>query len=42
MRRTFQVLCTAASVHDFVARSINGHGMLEMQHRHSSMEGAEV
>jgi hypothetical protein len=25
MRRTFQDLCRAAQVHDFVARSISGH-----------------
>jgi integrase len=42
MRRTFQDLCRAASVHDFVARSISGHAMLEMQHRYSSVDGAEV
>lgn len=42
MRRTFQDLCRAASVHDFVARSISGHATLEMQHRYSSVDGAEV
>jgi hypothetical protein len=42
LRRTFQDLCRAASVHDFVARSISGHATLEMQRRYSSVDGAEV
>ena len=42
MRRTFQDLCRAAQVHDFVARSISGHATVEMQQRYSSVNGAEV
>lgn len=42
MRRTFQDLCRAAQVHDFVARSISGHATAEMQQRYSSVNGAEV
>jgi len=42
MRRTFQDLCHAAQVHDFVARSISGHATVEMQQRYSSVNGAEV
>ena len=37
MRRTFQDLCRAASVHDFVARSISGHATVEMQQHYSSV-----
>ncbi len=42
MRRTFQDLCRAASVHDFVARSISGHATVEMQQHYSSVNGNEV
>lgn len=42
MRRTFQDLCRAASVHDFVARSISGHATVEMQQHYSSVNGSEV
>ncbi len=42
MRRTFQDLCRAASVHDFVARSISGHATVEMQQHYSSVNGTEV
>jgi hypothetical protein len=31
MLRTFQDLCRAAQVHDFVARSISRHATVEMQ-----------
>jgi integrase len=42
MRRTFQDLCRAAQVHDFVARAISGHATVEMQQLYSSVDGAEV
>lgn len=42
MRRTFQDLCRAADVHDFVARAISGHATVEMQQLYSSVGGAEV
>lgn len=42
MRRTFQDLCRAARVHDFVARAISGHATVEMQQLYSSVDGAEV
>lgn len=42
MRRTFQDLCRAAQVHDFVARSISGHATVEMQHLYSSVSALEV
>lgn len=42
MRRTFQDLCRAASVHDFVARSISGHATVAMQQHYSSVNGSEV
>jgi hypothetical protein len=42
MRRTFQDLCRAASVHDFVARSISGHATVAMQQHYSSVNGTEV
>lgn len=42
MRRTFQDLCRAAQVHDFVARSISGHATVEMQHHYSSVSALEV
>lgn len=42
MRRTFQDLCRAAHVHDFVARAISGHATVEMQQLYSSVDGAEV
>ncbi len=42
MRRTFQDLCRAAQVHDFVARAISGHATIEMQQLYSSVDGAEV
>ncbi len=42
MRRTFQDLCRAAQVHDFVARAISGHATVEMQQLYSSVDGSEV
>lgn len=42
MRRTFQDLCRAAQVHDFVARSISGHAAVEMHPHHSSVSALEV
>lgn len=42
MRRTFQDLCRAANVHDFVARAISGHATIEMQEHYSSVAGEEV
>lgn len=42
MRRTFQDLCRAAQVHDFVARSISGHATVEMQQLYSSVNGNVV
>lgn len=42
MRRTFQDLCRAADVHDFVARAISGHATVEMQRHYSSVDTAEV
>jgi hypothetical protein len=42
MRRTFQDLCRAAHVHDFVARAISGHATVEMQQLYSSVDGSEV
>jgi integrase len=42
MRRTFQDLCRAAQVHDFVARAISGHATMEMHQLYSSVDGAEV
>jgi integrase len=42
MRRTFQDLCRAAQVHDFVARAVSGHATVEMQARYSSVAGSEV
>lgn len=42
MRRTFQDLCRAAQVHDFVARAISGHATVEMQAHYSSVAGSEV
>lgn len=42
MRRTFQDLCRAAQVHDFVARSISGHATVEMQQLYSSVSSLEV
>jgi site-specific recombinase XerC len=42
MRRTFQDLCRAANVHDFVARAISGHATVEMQQLYSSVDGSEV
>ena len=42
MRRTFQDLCRAAQVHDFVARAISGHATVEMQSHYSSIDGGEV
>jgi integrase len=42
MRRTFQDLCRAAQLHDFVTRAISGHATVEMQHLYSSVAGSEV
>lgn len=42
MRRTFQDLCRAAQVHDFVARSISGHATVEMHQHYSSVSALEV
>ncbi|MBZ0236388.1 MAG: site-specific integrase [Deltaproteobacteria bacterium] len=42
MRRTFQDLCRAAQVHDFVARSISGHATVEMHQHYSSVSSLEV
>jgi hypothetical protein len=42
MRRTFQDLCRAAQVHDFVARAISGHATVEMQEHYSTVDGQEV
>jgi integrase len=42
MRRTFQDLCRAAKLHDFVTRAISGHATVEMQQLYSSVDGAEV
>ena len=42
MRRTFQDLCRAAKVHDFVTRAISGHATAAMQERYSSVDGDEV
>jgi integrase len=42
MRRTFQDLCRAAQVHDFVARAISGHATVEMQEHYSTVGGEEV
>ena len=42
MRRTFQDLCRAAQLHDFVTRAISGHATVEMQQLYSSVAGSEV
>lgn len=42
MRRTFQDLCRAAQLHDFVARSISGHATVEMHRHYSSISALEV
>jgi site-specific recombinase XerC len=42
MRRTFQGLCRAAQVHDFIARSISGHATVEMYQHYSSVSALEV
>jgi hypothetical protein len=42
MRRTFQDLGRAASVHDFVVRVISGHATTSMQEHDSSVSGDEV
>jgi hypothetical protein len=42
MRRTFQDLGRAASVHDFVVRAISGHATTSMQEHYSSVSGDEV
>jgi hypothetical protein len=42
VRRTFQDLCRAAQVHDFVARAISGHATVEMQEHYSTVGGEEV
>lgn len=42
MRRTFQDLCRAAQVHDFVVRSISGHKTVEMHEHYSSVSALEV
>ena len=42
MRRTFQDLGRAASVHDFVVRAISGHATTTMQEHYSSVSGDEV
>jgi hypothetical protein len=42
MRRTFEDLGRAASVHDFVVRAISGHATTSMQEHYSSVSGDEV
>jgi len=42
MRRTFQDLCRAAQLHDFVTRAISGHATVEMQQLYSSVAGSEI
>jgi hypothetical protein len=42
MRRTFQDLGRAASVHDFVVRAISGHATTSMQEHYSSVSGDEA
>jgi hypothetical protein len=42
MRRTFQHLCRAPEVHDFVTRATSGHATAAMQEHYSSVDGDEV
>ena len=42
MRRTFQDLARAAELHDFVTRAVSGHATEAMQHRYSTVSGAEM
>ncbi|HEY4187794.1 MAG TPA: hypothetical protein VGP07_22150 [Polyangia bacterium] len=42
MRRTFQDLGRAASVHDFVVRAISGHATTSMPEHYCSVSGDEV